>query len=223
MTAASLRATFDTVYLLALTAWVGSVLFVSAVVGPLAFKVLGDQDGGRFVRALFPRYYAWGAICGALALPALVCGALCFEELRGPAVGAQAAFVLAGTLIMLYNGNVLTPAIQAARLAGPERRDRFERLHHRSVTLNSFVLLVGLGLLIAFANRPAPRTPGIDDRRAHQYQARYREVKRRSDEFWSRYAATVRRGRPRPDRDRSPAKARGRDAGPAVAEAGGPD
>ncbi len=64
---------------------------------------------------------------------------------------------------MLYAGNSLTPAINAARDAGPEGKARFERLHRRSVWLNTLVLIAGLGLLIAFANRPAPRTSGISE------------------------------------------------------------
>jgi hypothetical protein len=71
--------------------------------------------------------------------------------------------ILAGTLIMLHGGNSLTPAINAARDAGAEGRERFKKLHRRSVRLNSLVLVMGVGLLIGFANRPAPRTSGIEE------------------------------------------------------------
>ena len=102
---------FDSVYLVALTAWVGSILFFSFGVAPIIFRVLGAEAGGKFVRALFPRYYLWGAISGAVALPAFVAGPLCYQEYRGPMVGVQAMVILAGILIMLYGGNSLTPAI----------------------------------------------------------------------------------------------------------------
>ena len=62
---------------------------------------------------------------------------------------------------MLYAGNSLTLAINAARDAGPSGQRQFERLHRRSVRLNGLVLVLGLGLLISFATRQAPRTPGI--------------------------------------------------------------
>jgi len=152
---------FDSVYVTALTAWVGSILFLSFGVAPIVFKVLGPENGGKFVRALFPTYYAWGAIAGAIALPAFVAVPLCYPEFRGGAVAIQAMAILAGTLIMLYGGNSLTPAINAARDAGAEGQERFKKLHRRSVRLNALVLLMGLGLLIGFANRPAPRTSGI--------------------------------------------------------------
>jgi hypothetical protein len=152
---------FDSVYVIALTAWVGSILFFSFVVAPVIFTVLGPEAGGKFVRALFPRYYAWGAIAGAIALPAYVAVPLCYPEYRGPIIGVQAMVLLGCVLAMLYAGNSLTPAINSARDSGAAGEARFRRLHRRSVRLNALVLVVGIGLLIAFANRPAPRTAGI--------------------------------------------------------------
>lgn len=69
--------------------------------------------------------------------------------------------ILAGILCVLYCGNSLTPAINAARDAGPSGQERFRRLHRLSVRLNSVVLILGVALLVAFATRPAPQTPGI--------------------------------------------------------------
>jgi hypothetical protein len=156
-----LVAVFDSAYIVAMTAWVGSILFFSFGVAPIIFKVLGAEAGGKFVRALFPRYYLWGAISGAVALPSMVAVPLCYPEYRGPMVGVQALAIIGCTLIMLYAGNSLTPAINQARDAGPAGHGRFQQLHRRSVRLNALVLVVGLGLLVGFANRPAPRTSGI--------------------------------------------------------------
>ena len=163
MSARFLLGIFDSVYVIALTAWVGSILFFSFGVAPIIFTVLGSENGGKFVRALFPTYYAWGAIAGAIALPAFVAVPLCYPEYRGGTIAIQSMVILAGTLIMLYGGNSLTPAINAARDAGAEGHERFKRLHRRSVQLNALVLVIGVGLLIGFANRPAPRTTGINE------------------------------------------------------------
>jgi hypothetical protein len=175
-----LLALFDSAYVLALTAWVGSILFFSFGVAPIIFRVLGAESGGRFVRALFPRYYAWGATAGAIALPAYLGVPLSYPEYRGPIVGVQALVIVAGILIMLYAGNSLTPAINAARDAGPAQQARFDRLHRLSVQLNGLVLVLGIGLLIAFANRPAPRTSGIiePDPVARAREAYLREANR---------------------------------------------
>jgi hypothetical protein len=159
--ARTLLVIFDASYLLAMAAWVGSLLFFSFGVAPIIFSVLGAEAGGRFVRALFPRYYAWGATSGGIALASYVCGVLSFPEYRGARAAIQAAVILAGTLLMFYGGNTLTPAINAAKDAGPEGKPRFDRLHRRSVRLNGLALAMGMGLLIAFAARPAPRGSGI--------------------------------------------------------------
>src|SRR4051812_24036735 len=161
MTTRHLLALFDSIYVLALAAMVGGIVFFSFIVAPVIFRVLGAESGGRFVRALFPRYYLWNAILGAVALPAFVAGPLCFPEYRGIRVGIQAAVLLGCILIMLYGGNSLVPQINRARDAGPSSHDRFERLHRRSVFLNFAAMVAGIGLLIAFACRPAPRTSGI--------------------------------------------------------------
>jgi hypothetical protein len=152
---------FDSVYTLALSAWMGSIVFFSFVVTPTISSVLGPEAGSRFMRALLPRYYMWGAIAGAVALPACVAAPLCFPEYRGTGVGIQAMVILSCTLIMLYAGNSLTPTMSTAYDAGPVGKELFNKLQRRSMWLNAFVLTCGLGLLIALANRPAPRTSGI--------------------------------------------------------------
>ncbi len=161
MNARSLMVLFDSIYVLALACWVGSIAFFSFGVAPILFKVLGKEAGERFVRAFFPRYYLWGAISGAIALPCAVAVPLCFPELRGPSVGLHALVILSATLVMLYSGNVLTPAINAARDEGEAGDKRFGQLHQRSVHLNLLVLLIGAGLLIAFAARTRPNGAGI--------------------------------------------------------------
>ena len=62
---------------------------------------------------------------------------------------------------MLYGGNTLTPALDAAQEALPAAKERVDRLRRRAVWLNHAVLVLGVGLIVAFANRPAPRTSGI--------------------------------------------------------------
>lgn len=163
MTARLLLPIFDSVYLFALASWVGSILFFSFGVAPVIFRVLGKEAGGRFVRALFPRYYAWGVVGGAVALPAFLGVPLAFPEYKGPWVGVQAGLILAGILIFLYCANSLTPAINSARDEGPEGADRFDRLHKRSVQWNAVALVLGLILLVAHATRRPPLTRGIEE------------------------------------------------------------
>ena len=172
MTARSLLALFDSIYVLALTAWVGSVFFFSFGLAPILFKEPGADSGGKFAKALLPRFYAWGTSWGAVALPSLMGVPLSFPEYRGPLVALQAMSLLAGILVMLYGGNTLTPALNAAQEALPEGKQRVDRLRRRAVRLNHAVLVLGVGLIVAFANRPAPRTSGIVEMTPRQ-RARY--------------------------------------------------
>jgi uncharacterized membrane protein len=152
---------FDSIYVVALSAWIGSILFISFLVAPAIFKVLGAEAGTRFIRTLLPRYYAWGAGAGAIALPSFVAAPLCYPEYRGPLVGIQALLLLVGTLIMLFASNSLTSAFNPSRIAGTPSQALFDRFQQRSLILNAVVLAIGLGLLITFVNRPLPKTSGI--------------------------------------------------------------
>jgi hypothetical protein len=119
----------------------------------------------------------------------------------------QALAIIACILTMLYAGNSLTPAINEARDAGPSGHARFEQLHRRSVRLNTAVLVVGLGLLVAFATRPGPRTPGIIEKTPSE-RIRYDEAVSRVIED-----VEVKYGMRRP---RGAASAKADDTGPVI-------
>jgi hypothetical protein len=152
---------FDSVYVLALATWFGSLLFYSFGIAPVVSRIVVTDAGARLARALLPRFYTWGVISGSISLPAYLGVPLSYEEYRGPVVAVQAGLILAATLLMLYGANSLTPAFGAACAAGPEAAARVERLHRRSIGLNVVALALVAILLVSFANRPAPRTAGI--------------------------------------------------------------
>jgi hypothetical protein len=152
---------FDSVYVLSLAAWVGAIAFFWFAVVPIVGSTLGAEAAERVVRALSPRYYAWGATAGAIALPAFIAGPLCYPEFRGPSIGLQAMLILGAILLTFYAGNAPSTTADAAGKAGPEADAPARRPRPRSTALNMAVLAIGVGLLIAFANRPAPQTTGI--------------------------------------------------------------
>ena len=59
MSARFLMALFDSIYVIALAAWIGSAVFLSLGVIPLIVKQLGAEPGEKLVRALLPRYCLW--------------------------------------------------------------------------------------------------------------------------------------------------------------------
>jgi len=152
---------FDSVYVLALSAWVGAISFFWFAVVPIVTSTLGAEAAERVIRALSPRYYAWGVTAGAIALPAFIAGPLCYPEFRGPSIGAQAMLILGAILLTFYAGNPPRPS--AAGKEGPASDERARRLRYRTLAINMAALTIGVGLLIAFANRPAPQTTGIHE------------------------------------------------------------
>ena len=161
MTARILLIVFDAVYLIALTAWVGSILFFSFGVAPIIFKVLSPRrrrgSSGPCSRAITP----WGATAGRSPCRRSSGGPLSYPECRGRWVGGPGARDPGR-----HAGDALL-----RQLADPGDQRRPRRRARRPpgssdctggrVRLNGVVLLVGLGLLIALAARPAPRTAGI--------------------------------------------------------------
>ena len=161
MTARYLLTLFDSVYLAALAAWIGGAIFFTFTLGPILLKALGTESTRALVRAVYPRYYSGGAISGAVALASFVAGPLCFQEYRRAMVAVQALAIICVTLLMLYGGNVLTPAICGGGRDRAPNAAHVENLRRREVGLNLLVLFVGLSLLVAHVARPAPTTSGI--------------------------------------------------------------
>ncbi len=152
-------------HLLALGVWIGSVVFFSFVVAPSLFAALPRDAAGRAVSAIFPRYYAFGCACGALALlSGLLLGALRLAPWR--ALAAELILLALMIGVVVYAGRVVLPRASEARQAlalAPEgkagstaARERFDLLHRRSVLLNGTVLLLGLAALALAAVRRPP-------------------------------------------------------------------
>jgi hypothetical protein len=117
----------------------GSMLFFGIVVAPKVFQALPSQQAGVFLRALFPRYYAWGLIVALLSLVAAF-----FVDLAA-SLGCAAVAAL-----FVYARQVLMPRINGARdaaLAGDHQaKQRFDRLHRLSVIINGLQLLLLLAI-----------------------------------------------------------------------------
>ena len=139
----------------AILLWIGVMGFFGAVVAPAAFTTLDREAAGRFVSAVFPRYYAIGALLGAVALVALLA-----RVGRGPDGGwiglALVAVMLASTLyawlVVLPEAHAAREALrQAAPAAGTVSSESaaFARLHRLSSMLNGVSLVAGVLGLVA--------------------------------------------------------------------------
>ena len=119
----------------------GAMVFFPAVVAPLVFRTLEPAAAGRFLRALFPRYYAFmiatSGLAGLLLLPT-------------DPVMAASLFVIAVSTAWVRQW--LVPRLNAWRdeeLAGDALAGRrFARGHRLSVAINIAQLLLVAALLI---------------------------------------------------------------------------
>lgn len=129
---------------IAAAAWVGAILFQSAVVAPAVFVDLDSDSARRFLRTLFPRFYRLGILCGGLMGVGIVMlvwasGWSCLLAMLTSAVVAMVVL----EIFSLW----MVPRINAARDAGASGSVRFGRLHRLSVMLTVVILLLGLGIL----------------------------------------------------------------------------
>ena len=159
---------FDTVLVTAAASWTAILLFFSFAIVPIVFRDLDADLAARFVRSIFPRYYAWLTTLATIALPAAICGPLAYPEYRSGWVSIKALMIIVAILISIYSSESLVPAINAARDGGAALKVRFDRLHRLSMRLNFVLLLIGSTLLVDQAFRPAPTTSGIVEKTPEQ-------------------------------------------------------
>jgi hypothetical protein len=124
---------------LGLSALVGGMLFFGAILTPLVFTKLPPEYSGPFIRAVFPRYYAFIIVSAGL-------GALGYL-LRAQMVSAVVMLVIVVvTLFLLF---WLIPQLNAWRDAGNQLW--FDRGHRFSVWVNGAEIIAALWLLVRAA------------------------------------------------------------------------
>jgi len=124
--------------------WLGTIVFFSFVVAPRAFSVLGDDEAGKLVNAVFPVYYSFGVALGVVGVAAGV-GRGVVEEFSlylGLYVATLGLSVSVAALSRLY----LIPRIEDADES--EDEDAFEKYHSLSVKLNSVMLVSVVAALV---------------------------------------------------------------------------
>ena len=142
-----------TLEFLALGLWLGSDVFLSFVVAPGAFRLLGSRDAaGAIVGFALGRMHLLGVICGVVLLLARVARtrtfasfvapvALCVVLMIALTVASQAGVSPRIAMLRVQMGSIQATAQDSPLLA------EFARLHRISVSLESGVLLAGLTAL----------------------------------------------------------------------------
>jgi uncharacterized membrane protein len=143
-----------TLEFLALGLWLGSDVFLSFVVAPGAFRVLGSRDAaGAMVGFALGRMHLFGVICGVVVLLARVARtrtfasfvapvALCVVLMIALTVASQVGVSPRMAVLRVQMGSIEATAQDSPLLA------EFGRLHRISVSLESGVLLAGLAAML---------------------------------------------------------------------------
>ena len=141
---------FRTIEFLSLSLWLGSVAFLSFVVAPGAFAILGNRDAaGMMVAFALGRLHFAGIFLGLVFLAARLARTHDFGSFTSAAalcvvlmvlLTAASQFTVSGRMEALKKDMV---SVQNTPETDP-RRVEFNRLHHRSVAFEAAVLLLGL-------------------------------------------------------------------------------
>ena len=140
---------------LAVAVLVGKVMLLSFVVAPILAKNLDQEAFGKVVRRLFPAYYVLGMGAAAAGLlSVIVLGSTRGWNLPVLVAGGMWLVILAAES---YCRSPLTPQSNAMRDRLKEQEEQgvvdatlkqaWDRVHQRSLCLNSLVLLAGLCLV----------------------------------------------------------------------------
>jgi hypothetical protein len=135
---------------LCLSLWLGADAFLSFVVAPGAFAILGNRDAaGMMVGFALARLHFAGIALGLLFVVARVLRTHDFASVTSPA----ALCVVLMVLLTAASQFTVSPRMQALKQemvsvqntpVNDPRRLEFDKLHHRSVTFEGAVLLLGL-------------------------------------------------------------------------------
>ncbi len=153
-----------TVEFLSLSLWLGSEVFLSFVVAPGAFRILGSRDqAGAIVGYSLTRMHLVGIACGIVLLLARLIRTRTFASFLTPAslcvvlmiaLTAISQFTVSAKMAAL---RVQMGSIQATAADSPLLAE-FSRLHRISVSLESGVLLAGFAAIYLMVHELAAKS-----------------------------------------------------------------
>ncbi|PYT52362.1 MAG: hypothetical protein DMG43_11980 [Acidobacteria bacterium] len=142
-----------TIEFLGLSVWLGSDVFLSFVVAPGAFRILGSRDqAGAIVGFALWRMHFIGVVCGIVVLLARLLRTRTLASLVTPA----ALCVVLMILLTVVSQHAVSPKMAALRVhigsiqftaANSPLLAEFGKLHRISVSLESGVLLAGFAAI----------------------------------------------------------------------------
>ena len=138
---------------LGLSLWLGSDVFLSFVVAPGAFRILGSRDqAGAIVGYSLNAMHVGGIICGCIILLARLLRTKTFAGLATPAaLGVILMIVLTAISQFTVSAKMAALRVQMGSIQATAPDSpllaQFGRLHAISVSLESGVLLAGIAAI----------------------------------------------------------------------------
>jgi hypothetical protein len=142
-----------TLEFLALSIWLGSIVFLSFVVAPTAFSVAGRDQAGAMVGLVLARMHWVGIGAGFVFLGARVIRCKSLGALATPAALTVILMVLLTLVSQVGVSSKMASlrrdmgSIDATPLESPLRTE-FNSLHRRSVIIELSVLAAGIATLV---------------------------------------------------------------------------
>ena len=116
--------------------WIGVIVFFSAIIAPTVFKTLDEKSAGVFLRAFFPKYYLFAIVVGLASLALIMIFNIEMSNILYIAIVSM-------TILSIIS-RFMIPIINNARDMGEKGKQKFNRLHALSVSLNVITLVIGL-------------------------------------------------------------------------------
>ena len=114
----------------------GMMIFFSFVLAPMIFKILDDENAGKFVRKIFPYYYFVNLIFLIIAIVLLI---------TLSAIDSRFYITLVLALSFIFAQFILMPLIN--KLKDNNEEKKFKYAHGSSVAIN-FIQMIGLVYLL---------------------------------------------------------------------------
>jgi hypothetical protein len=150
------------IYHLAITCWLGGAALFTFVLTPIIFKAYSRDMAGGIVGVLFPGYFRWGLVCGAVALICLLLTKGRRSLVPGAVLGVMLAITIAQALIIEPKAAELKEKIPSFTTTPPDHplRVQFRKLHGVSAVANLAVICGG-AVLVILSSLPAHKKEDV--------------------------------------------------------------
>ncbi len=144
----------NAIYHLAIAFWLGGAALFTFVLTPILFKSYSRDMAGGIVGVLFPSYFYWGLICGAVALICLLLTRGRRAIILGLILTGMLVITASQAFIIEPEAAELKKEIPSFETTPPDHplRVQFRLLHRISAVAN--LAVIGAGIVLVVLSSP---------------------------------------------------------------------